>query len=126
MKLKKNLLYVDDEQINLMLFQQAFKDEYDITTAISGNEGLDILRLHPEIEIVISDMKMPKMNGIEFITLAKSEFKVKLFIILTGFDITNEIETALKSKLICEYFSKPFKKKDIVTAINQILNTESF
>ncbi len=66
------ILYVDDEQTNLVLFEYSFKDLYNVITANSGEEGLLKLKDYKDdIIVVISDMRMPKMNGIEFIIEAR-------------------------------------------------------
>lgn len=106
---KPKVLYVDDEPINLMLFEVNFKDKYDVITAIDGYKGLEVLAENTDALVIISDMKMPGMNGIEFITKAKAKYPDKKFYILTGFEITKEIKDALDSGLIIEYFSKPFQ-----------------
>ncbi len=118
------ILYVDDETINLQLFKINFSDKYEVLTVESGKEGLDILEKNPETTIIISDMKMPNMNGIEFIKEAKRKYPEKKYFILTGFEITAEIQDALNSKLILKYFRKPFNineiEKTILKAIGQL------
>jgi response regulator RpfG family c-di-GMP phosphodiesterase len=115
------ILYVDDEPVNLMLFELNFKGIYNVVTATSGMEGLQKLKENPEISIVISDMRMPGMNGIEFIRKAKLDYPHIVFFILTGYDITEEIANALNEKLINKYFSKPFNIKEIVKTIEEVL-----
>jgi response regulator RpfG family c-di-GMP phosphodiesterase len=124
MNKKPTLLYVDDEPINLMLFEANFKQNYTVITAESGINGLEKLYSNNEIVVVISDMKMPEMNGIEFITLAKKEFPNIAYYILTGYDITQEIAEALNNKLIFKYFRKPFNLKEIEDAIIEALAEE--
>lgn len=68
-----NILYVDDEQLNLQLFATVFKKKFNVITAESGLEGLEKLDKNKDICIVISDMRMPEMNGIEFINTAKKK-----------------------------------------------------
>lgn len=115
---KRTILYVDDEALNLMLFKINLQDQFNIITAESGLEGLGILEQNPDIEIVFSDMKMPGMNGIEFIRTAKNRFPNVLYYMLTGYDITDEINTAINEKLIVSYFTKPFDIKSIISSIN--------
>ena len=115
------IVYVDDEPINLMLFKANFKNKFIIITGESGNEGLELLKANPETQVVISDMKMPGMNGIEFIRLAKMDFPNISFFILTGFDITEEISDALNKKLIHKYFRKPFDVREIEIAIHEVI-----
>ncbi len=116
------LLYVDDEPINLKLFTLNFKKKYNVITAESGFEALDQLKLNPFTRIVITDMKMPGMNGLELIRLAKKDYPKISFFILTGFDITPEITQALNDCLIHKYFQKPFNMKEIECSINEALS----
>ena len=121
MNKKTTLLCVDDEPMNLDLFEINFGAKYNVITAESGSEGLDKLKLTPEIKIVLTDMKMPGMNGIEFIKKAKSEFPNVIFYILTGYSITEEISDALNEKLIEKYFSKPYNMGDLEAVIEEAL-----
>ena len=116
---KEKIIYVDDEEVNVMLFEINFSVNFEVYTGYSGFQGLELLDKHPDVKIVISDMKMPGMSGIEFIKIAKEKYPEKRFYILTGFEITEEIQNALKSGLIQKYFRKPFKMKEIENAINE-------
>jgi len=120
MNTRKSLLYVDDEPMNLMLFELNFGSDYMIFTADSGIAGLEILDANPEISIVFSDMRMPGMNGIDFIRKAKKNYPAVKFLILTGYGITDEIQDALYAGLIAKYISKPFNMKDIKESITEI------
>jgi len=115
------ILYVDDEPINLRIFELNFKRKYQVITAKSGFEGLSQLEAHPDVAIVVSDMKMPGMNGIQFITQAKLQYPNIVFFILTGFDITDEIAKALDDKLINKYFSKPFNAAEMDESIQKVI-----
>jgi len=108
-----------------MLLKLNFRDKYDVITVDSAKKGLEFLATDEgkEVAIVISDMKMPHMSGIEFIKHAKEEYtKIKYFI-LTGLEITDEIEHALNKGLILNYFRKPFNPNEIENAIENALNT---
>jgi response regulator RpfG family c-di-GMP phosphodiesterase len=113
------ILYIDDEAINVSLFNINFKRNYNVLAGYSGFEGLEILENHPDIKVIISDMKMPGMNGIQFVNKAKEKYPDKRFFILTGFEITAEIQEALDKKLVEQYFRKPFNMKEIEKAINK-------
>ncbi len=118
---KITILYVDDEPLNLKLFDINLKKKFNVLTAESGAEGLEKLKENPQTVVVISDMKMPGMNGIDFIRLAKKDFPNICYFILTGFDITEEIADALNERLIYKYFRKPFNMKEIETSILEFL-----
>lgn len=118
---KTKILYIDDEDINLELFKYSFDDKFDVITDCCGMKGLECLKKYPNIKVVISDMKMPNMSGLEFITKAKSIYSEKVYYILTGYDITEEIKDALESNLILNYFRKPFNVKEIEKAIYEVI-----
>lgn len=118
---KINLLYVDDEPINLELFRLTFKLHFNVIMAESGVVGLEKMDSHPEINIVISDMKMPGMDGLEFISTAKTKYDKIPYFILTGYEITDEISDALKNKMINKYFQKPFDKNQLLEEIESAL-----
>lgn len=122
MKTEITILYVDDEPINLFHFSQIFEKKYKVITAESGYAGLNMIEKNPNIDVVISDMKMPGMNGIEFIQKAKELYSDIHYYILTSYDITPEIDIALKTGLINKYFQKPFNLQEIESTISEKLN----
>ncbi len=114
---KTAILYVDDEPMNLKIFELNFRNRFTVFVAESGFKGLEILCAHSEIKAVISDMRMPGMNGIDFIKTAKIHYPHISFFILTGFEITEEIRAAIKEGLVCRYFKKPFDPPKIEESI---------
>jgi len=118
--MKRNIttLYVDDEEINLKLFEMQFQVIYTVITATSGKEGLQKLnKYRNDIIVVISDMRMPNMDGIDFITEARKNFNNIAYFILTGFDYNEKIDTALKNNIIQKFFTKPFDINEIQEAV---------
>lgn len=107
------MLYVDDEPFNLTLFKALFKQKYDLLVAGSGMEGLTVVQENPDIQIVISDMRMPHMNGIQFVEKIKSIKKDLHCFILTGFNDSTELNEARERDLIIETFHKPLDKNQI-------------
>jgi len=112
------LLYVDDEQINLDLMQLTYKRDFMVYKALSGNEALRILE-EVEISVMLTDYKMPEMNGLELIRKVKSKYPHIHCMLLTGYDelaIDIDLETR---NLISDFVQKPFKKgelKDLLLA----------
>jgi response regulator RpfG family c-di-GMP phosphodiesterase len=112
------VLYVDDEDINLFLFSANFKNKFNIITSLSGRDALEKLEEnHDSIIVVISDLRMPLMTGLEFIEKAKAKYKNIFYYILTAFDYNSDIENALKNKTIQKFFTKPFDAKEIEETI---------
>lgn len=115
--MKKKVLYIDDENPNLLLFQLTFRNEFEVLTATSGKEGLRLLEKEPEISVVISDMRMPEMNGLEFVNEARKNHDNLTYCLLTGYGNTEEIETAVESHVIDFCFRKPFNRDEIINLV---------
>jgi len=112
------VLYVDDEPINLKLFELCFSKKCQVFVANNGFEGLEQLDKEADIMVIISDMKMPGMNGIDFIKLAKEKYPSKKYYIMTGYEINAEISKTIDSGLILKAFRKPFNAKEIDLVIS--------
>jgi response regulator RpfG family c-di-GMP phosphodiesterase len=123
MNKRVKLLFVDDEPINLMLFETCFGDSYSVITATSGDEGLTVLANQTGISIVFTDMKMPGMNGVEFAQKAKAMYPEISFFILTGYGLTDPIKEAIDAKIIVDCLFKPFDIEEVERAITNL--TES-
>jgi response regulator RpfG family c-di-GMP phosphodiesterase len=106
MKTKKKILYVDDEEINILLFKTLMSKNYEVITANNGEHGLEMLK-NNTVDFVISDMRMPGMTGLEFIKKANEIYSEIQYFILTGYSIDDEIEDAIKNNLIVKYWGKP-------------------
>ena len=115
------ILYVDDEIVNQYLFKMNSSKYYQVVTASSGDEGLELLENDKEIRLVASDLKMPKMNGLDFIKKAKQVCPELPFFLLTGFDITPEINEAITTKLIVSHLKKPFNFDKMHDAFSKVL-----
>ena len=114
---KKIILYVDDEQINLRVFQLMFKNQFHIITALSAAEAVEKLAEHPGINFVISDYRMPEINGFDFILNVQPIYKEKNFFMLSGFDQPVEVNHAIEQGVIKKYFTKPMNKVEILSAL---------
>jgi len=73
--LKPTVLYLDDESINLRLFNLSFKNNYTITTSNSGEEALELLNSNV-FDIIISEQRMPGISGTEFMIEAKKKITI--------------------------------------------------
>lgn len=119
---KFKLLYVDDEEDNLHSFTAVLRREYDITTAQSGNEALQILE-NKSFHLVISDQRMPKMTGVELFEEIKALYPETIRIILTGFSEVKSIIDAINKGQIYYYITKPWNLVELKVIIEKALET---
>ncbi len=108
-----NLLFVDDEPNVLKALKRLFRqNDYTIHLAESGQDGLALLQQYP-IDLIISDMRMPHMDGAEFLTQAALRWPDTMRILLTGYaDIESTIAAVNNGKIYC-YCSKPWEDNEL-------------
>ena len=110
---KPKILYVDDEELNITVFRLTFSKVFEVLTANSGEKGIEVFTSHPDIKFVISDMRMPTMNGLEFIREIRNVCAHIPCIILSCYQGNPEILKALDKGEIVDYLLKPFDKRAI-------------
>jgi DNA-binding NtrC family response regulator len=115
------ILYVDDEVINLELLQLTFMNDFKVITAKSAQEGLNELERNPDIRVVISDLKMPEMNGLDFIKMVKKLDPGKVCMLLTGFMESDVMLEGFNKELIFRYLMKPWEKDQLKETILEAL-----
>lgn len=115
---KIDILYVDDEENNLVSFKATFRLKYNIRTAISADEAIKILESKP-VEIIITDQRMPNMTGIEFLEKVIEKYPDPVRILLTGYADLNAVIDAVNKGKIYHYLSKPWSEKELEETIQK-------
>lgn len=116
---RDTVLFVDDEPINLLLFEKRFEQDFKVLTASSGFEALEIMEQHTnDLEVVISDMRMPRMDGLQFINIARQRFNDIRYFILTGYRYDQKLENALKDGVVEKLLQKPYDYETIKEAVS--------
>jgi serine phosphatase RsbU (regulator of sigma subunit) len=116
------ILYVDDEEDNLIVFKSAFRRDYEIHIALSGKEGIEIMKNH-EIHLIITDQRMPEMTGIQFLERVLPEFPDCIRMILTGFSDIEAIIQAINTGRVYRYITKPWNREELKINIDRGLET---
>jgi class 3 adenylate cyclase len=114
---KLNILYVDDEEQNLISFKAAFRRYHNIFTANSGREGMEIL-LNREIHLIITDQRMPEMTGIQFLEKVIHLYPDTIRMILTGFSDVEVIISAINTGRVFRYITKPWDQNELRMTID--------
>ncbi|MBP2666352.1 MAG: putative signal transduction protein [Firmicutes bacterium] len=116
----KSILLVDDEKSILASLERLFFDsDFEVSLAESGEEGLEILANQP-IDIVISDMRMPVMDGHQFLRKVKERFPWTTRIILSGYASENELFETIIDGSSSLYLLKPWDGAEFKDKIGRI------
>lgn len=115
------LLFVDDEPNILSALKRLFRShDYRILTAESGRQGLEILGSEA-VDLVISDMRMPEMNGAQFLERARKSWPDAVRILLTGYAELDAAIDAINKGQIYRYIAKPWEDADMLLLVRQAL-----
>lgn len=110
---KIKVLYVDDEENNLISFKACFRIKYNVLTAISARVALTILDQNPDIQVVITDQRMPETTGVELLKILLEKYPLPMRIMLTGFANFEDTVDAVNLGKIFSYLNKPWQEKTL-------------
>lgn len=115
---EKKILIIDDEKnMRHMLQVMLGKEGYNIDTARDGLEGLSMMN-EKSFDVILCDIKMPRMDGLTFLKQAKAEYPEKTFIMMSAY---GTIDTAIEAMKLgaYDYISKPFKADEALLTLKK-------
>lgn len=116
---KHTILLVDDEVNNLQLLRRTLRHDYNILTASNGKEALEIVEgKGDEIALIVSDQKMPEMEGTEFLKRVAGEYPDIIKILLTGHLDVDAIVDSINDCHLYQYIVKPFDPEELKLTID--------
>ena len=119
------ILFVDDEPNILSSLRRLFRAQgYQVLTAESGSAGLKILETEA-VDLVISDMRMPEMDGARFLEHVRERWPDTLRLLLTGYADVRSILDAINRGEIYRYITKPWDDNDIVLVVRHALERQT-
>jgi len=115
-----NILIVDDEQGILNMLTILLKSEgHEPATALGAEKAIQMLR-EKQYELMITDIRMAPMNGMELLRIVREEYPTMSVIMLTAF---GQVDTAIEANQLgaFEYLKKPFHSEELVKTIKKAL-----
>lgn len=113
----EKILLVDDEPNVLLAMQRQLRKRFDIRTAQSGEEALRLLKQEGPFAVIVSDMRMPNMNGIELLKQVKGLYPDTVRLVLTGYADQETAIEAVNSGQIFRFLSKPCSQSHFITSL---------
>jgi light-regulated signal transduction histidine kinase (bacteriophytochrome) len=115
-----SILYLDDEEQNLVSFQALFRRQYNVFTTSSAHEAVDILNNH-DIQVIFSDQKMPDVSGVEFFETILPDFPHPVRILLTGYADIEAVIDAINKGQVYRYVAKPWDANELAVCVENAL-----
>lgn len=116
--MNKKILCVDDEESILRGFRLNLRNKFDIHLASDGQEGLDLFEREGGFAVVLSDMRMPRMNGAEMLAAIKKVNPEVVTVLLTGYTDFESAMAAVNEGNVFRMLSKPCPPE----TLNKVLN----
>ncbi len=118
------VLFVDDEQAILRSLERlTFDLDANCHFVSSGREALDLLE-HTPADVIVSDMRMPNMSGIEFLTQVAQSYPETIRLVLTGMSETGLVMDAINAGRVWGYLLKPWDDQQLILTLEQAIFTQ--
>jgi DNA-binding NtrC family response regulator len=115
---KHSILLVDDEPEILFSLRGLLRREYDLHTANSGAEALEVLHRQP-VQVIMTDQRMPEMTGVELLRRSRGECPQALRIVFTGYADIKAVIDAINQGQIYRYLTKPWDPDELLAVLRQ-------
>lgn len=115
---KYSLLIVDDEEDVLLSLRAMFRRDYEVVTATRAKEGLELLSKRA-FHVVVSDQRMPDMNGVAFLARVSELFPDVVRLMITGYADINSVIAAVNQGHVFRYIAKPWDPAELESAVRQ-------
>ena len=106
------VLFVDDDESNLVVCEAVCGDEFDVLTASSGTEALALMRTH-EVAVVVTDQRMPYMTGVELLEQVRVEFPDAARVLVTAYADAHAAIDAINRGRVRRYLKKPWEPSEL-------------
>ncbi len=113
--MKRDVLYVDDEVENLIVFQATFDELFNVVTVTSAEEALRLLEQRP-FPVVVADQRMPRVSGGELFEIMRQRFPQTKRVMLTGYSDTNAMLASINQGQVFYFIKKPWEQ-DVVYSV---------
>lgn len=107
-----HVLFVDDEEPNLVVFEAVCGDELSVLTASSGAAALELMKEH-EVGVVLTDQRMPGMTGIELLEKVEAEYPDAIRLLITAYSDLQAAEDAINRGHVRRYMRKPWEPETL-------------
>jgi|GEM_PF-363387 len=115
---KRPILVVDDEPEILQSLKSLLRHDFQVHTAGSGADAMNILLEHP-IHVVMTDQRMPQMTGVEFLRHVKSDHPEAIRLIFTGYADVQAVIDAVNQGNVFRYVSKPWNPDELIETLTE-------
>ena len=116
-----HVLFVDDEEPNLVVFEAVCGDDFPVLTAASARAGLDLMQQH-EVGVILTDQRMPGMTGIELLEQVQAEHPDAIRLLITAYSDLQAAEDAINRGHVRRYLRKPWEPETLKAELRDAID----
>jgi signal transduction histidine kinase/ActR/RegA family two-component response regulator len=118
---RRRILAVDDEALLLKAYRRMLADSHELVTALGGHEALRTLEREPGFDVILCDLQMPEMSGMEFHDVVRERFPTLAdrFVFVTGGAFSSDARRFLEES-VAAVIQKPFRVEDLLVLVDRI------
>lgn len=117
---RKSVLIVDDEEVIRSFLSEVLGENYDVSLACDGNEAIGLIKKQ-KFDLIITDLKMPKVTGEEVVKYARHHDPQAKVIVISGFSNLCTVSQSIKSGA-CAFLSKPFSIRELMHTVKEAVS----
>lgn len=118
--MKRDILYVDDELDNLVVFEASFEGAFNVRTANSAAKALELLEQH-SFPVVLADQRMPGMTGAELFEVMRRKYPHTKRVMLTGYADSQAMLDAINQGQVYYFLKKPWERHDVFSVVSRAI-----
>ncbi|BBD08512.1 HD domain-containing phosphohydrolase [Desulfovibrio ferrophilus] len=121
----KKILFVDDDERILTSFERTLGGDYEVSIATGAEQGIEMLGAKGPFAVVVSDLKMPGMNGMDFLIKVHQQHPQTVRIMLTGYAELETAITAINKGQIFRFLTKPVENETLINVLDSAIQQYS-
>ncbi len=119
---RSKILYVDDEPTNLTNFKLNVGEAYEVLTASSGHQGLELIHANPDLAVIVADQRMPGMSGVEFLVEVMRLYPDMVRIMLTAYVDVDDLIDSINRAQVYHYIRKPWQEAEMLHILGRAVD----
>ena len=121
----RSILLVDDEPENLDVLAALLEETYEVYTAVDGADALEVIDSVGTVDLIIADQRMPRMTGVELMSLVAEQAPETVRIVLTAYSDVEPMLEAINKGAVYRFLLKPFDSTEIRSIVKDALQLKS-
>ncbi len=120
--MNRKILLIDDDRDVLDAYARNLKNSFDVVTALGSAEAIKLIKAHGDFAVVITDYKMPDMDGLALLTIVKKFAPNSIRVMITGHPEMDVAIDAVNQGNVFRFLTKPYPVSRMIRVLNECVD----